>query len=206
MVHWGDYLAFGIQSLSTPTASGSSSSFPVRNLSRESTLIVDDLLRKGFTIINIKEEKILHVWQSVVKMAFLLPAEDKLCAGKYRNENGLAIGYRVDESREFFETRLRIDGSLNRLCDPLLPVESYNDTILALWRLLSSIGIQVLTKIAQQMFIDPNFLIGLTDLHTNMTLPKNLIVNDSVSIRSMNSDTASSNSMLLSSSVLRICR
>jgi hypothetical protein len=130
--------------------------------------IASHLLKHGYAVLDVSKDYMGwsmkdSCWKPVLLEAFSLDEESKLNCGAYRSEKGLAIGYRQDETREFFETRLRSNGS-GFICDPLLPVENYAETVVALCESLADIGSYVISSISDFIGLDPLFLLELTDL------------------------------------------
>lgn len=105
--------------------------------------IVDDILTKGYSIINIDiAESCSLGWESKFRDAFRLSDETKIKAGIYRTISGLAIGYRKDEEREFIESRLltrsifQSDCALYTDMSPSLPVSGYRGMVFNLIQIL----------------------------------------------------------------------
>ena len=133
----------------------------------------------------------------------------KQSAGKYRNEQGVAIGYRRDDSREFFETRIR--NRLHPFCEPSIPVAYYNTTVLDLWMYLTSVATMVLVHLcANILHCDPFFLLDMTDLlltphilaHSLKENPREGSIFEQIN----DENNIIQHDLFLSSSILRICR
>ena len=77
-------------------------------------------------------------WQSTVQRAFSQEQSVKEAVGGYRADQAVAVGYRVEDQREFFETRLYRPGlSVN----PSFPeVDDYDQTVVDLFECLSRAG------------------------------------------------------------------
>jgi hypothetical protein len=141
----------------------------------------EQLRERGFCVVDIGDAMVPE-WEKVFRTAFLtLSDEEKTNAGKYRVENGLAVGYRRDETREFFETRL--SGEHWATCDPKYTLGSkgesddsedkagrsdikldYEGTVCALAHSLGDVGEWCISSISRHLKLDPSFLVHLTDL------------------------------------------
>lgn len=135
--------------------------------------VSEELLSKGFSIIDLADvhhldSSILFAWESKFREAFNLSEDMKIEAGVYHSSDssGLAVGYRKDECREFFETRLKdITFEHTSVCTPNLPLEGYASTVVSMCTLLGAIGFELLSLVAERCLrIDPKCLTDLTDL------------------------------------------
>jgi hypothetical protein len=107
----------------------------------EEAAIIEDIALKGYSVIDLSERlddcRVLMSWEDVFRRAFLLPVEVKKEGGVYSGStDGLAVGYRQDESREFFETRLASSDGGDAICSPDLPLPEYSSTVFSLCNLL----------------------------------------------------------------------
>ena len=127
--------------------------------------VVEDLRTKGYFVL--KVPTLPDDWEDCFRTAFLeQTGSQKKEAGAYRIEKGQAIGYRKDESREFFETRLVGEGW--KSCEPkyLLGQDelNYEKTICTMSNILGDVGEWVIGGISRAQGLDPSFLVALTDV------------------------------------------
>ena len=198
----------------------------VKTLTEGSTDIVEDLLLRGYSLVDLSshagvDTSVLSVWEECFRKAFDLPEDTKRSAGVYRSDTstkGLAVGYRRDDNREFFETRMVLvdrgtdaqtddcapvsssspfSSTYTSSCIPTLPVPAYEQTVYKLCRVLSSVGEVLLSSIARHaLHVDGACFIDLTDIPVFSVLPL---------ASSSSSSSPTSSCIPLSSSVLRIC-
>lgn len=163
---------------------------------------VQDLITRGWAFVplsgfelNMEEEDAVNRWEEVFDNAFSLDIAEKEAAGKYRTENGVSVGYRIDCEREFFESRLLSTG----LPEPNFPSQpDYAATIVGIYSALNKVAYLLLDNIAAHMGIDPKFFLDLTDIECNGVLPHVEVKNKQSGEVEMKAD--------LSSALLRICK
>ena len=128
----------------------------------------------GFCVMAIEEEEAgpwVDDWETTLHAAFAQDDSVKQGKGVYRVEKGLAVGFRKDESREFFETRLSQAGW--KACEPCyeladapdapVPRSSYKDTVCRMSNMLGDIGEWAIGSVSRHLQLDPTFLVDLTD-------------------------------------------
>ena len=148
---------------------------------------------RGYCIVRIALEpdtertKRLLSWQSSFRAAFQQSQSVKEAVGGYRADHGVAVGYRREDQREFFETRLKREvGSI----DPSFPdVQDYDQTVVDMFACLSGAAAKVLVAVLGAAGLDPKSILDLTDLCEE----KGYGVPDTVS------------ALVPSSSLLRVC-
>lgn len=125
--------------------------------------VVASLLERSYVVIDCYHpEETSRLWEErehLLSQAFELPDDHKLSSGVFRSVEGYTLGYKREGNREFFETRV----SRLATVEPYLPVEGYDDFVLALCRELNSIGVHILREISRVLGIDPGFLLDLVD-------------------------------------------
>lgn len=138
---------------------------------------------------------LLREWEEVFTRAFEQDEETKKGGGTYRSEKKLPVGYRKDDEREFFETRIitreSIDGK--QVIDPCYDaIEHYEKLVkftVALQRFVARV---VLRDLLLDIGINPESVIDLTDIDER--------VDESINRGSHGADICD-----VSSSLLRIC-
>jgi hypothetical protein len=103
-------------------------------------------------------------WREVFATAFDQSLEAKEDSGKFRMDKSLSVGYKRDDTREFFETRLfkdklrhsDIEYSENQeLIEPDFPhLNDYTKTVLALFNVLNDLGVIVLSILTEALGLD----------------------------------------------------
>lgn len=141
-----------------------------------------------------ERDAVLH-WEDVFRLAFNLEVADKEAAGKYRTENGVTVGYRLDSEREFFESRMLSTGVPEPNFNSL---PAYATTVQHVFSALNKVAIPALHSIASYMGIDPQFFLDLTDMECNGVLPPVIVKDKNTGEGDTKPD--------LSSSLLRICK
>ena len=160
-----------LPSLSPSTSSQSS---PPSSSSSVSTIfdekVVENLRQSGYAVVdlsNVEGNAILSQWETQFRTAFSQCTEVKMRSGEYRSDRGtggLAVGYRRDDNREFFETRLT-DDITSSVIPSLDDVPGHNETVLALCRTLGLVGYHLLSAIAKHgLLVDHRCITELTDL------------------------------------------
>ena len=159
-----------------------------------------------------EQMNLIRAWRTTLGAAFEQPDNIKENFEKFHLENGISVGYKSDETREFFETRLMesssscddkkdltvksdaLSGLLGGygksddgvIVNPDCPsVINYSETVKALFAVLSELGSIILSILAESMGLDPSCLLDLTDLKS----PENYELN-SLSKRMYKSDDA----------------
>ena len=200
---WGDYLSCGAGTdlLLTQKLSNITSNYSDR------VELVNRLQSRGWALINIdssfssmKEREVLTTWQKTFKFAFDQSDDDKYCAGRFRMENDITVGYKKEGTREFFETRQLL--RFGEFEPQFLQLEGYNETVKILFNLLKRVGRHVLTAIAHRIGVDPMVFMDLTDLA--LSLPTEASCNHSTSIEQLHQSDHTESGEVYSSSILRI--
>lgn len=123
---------------------------------------------RGYCVVRIALEpetertKRLLSWQERFRSAFQQSQSVKEAVGGYRADHGVAVGYRREDQREFFETRLKREvGSI----DPSFPdVQDYDQTVVDMFACLSGAATKVLVAVLGAAGLDPKSILDLTDL------------------------------------------
>jgi hypothetical protein len=170
--------------------------------SSDRTALVEDLLCRGWTIVHLDVESLtqnevlaLSAWEETFAAAFALPASEKEAAGSYRTECGVSVGYRVESEREFFETRIRSDGSTE---PRFAQVASYDIVVQNLYSALNKAAAVAFSEVATYMQIDCKLFLDITDIETNGILPEMTIKSKTTGETCPKPN--------LSSTLLRICK
>ena len=110
--------------------------------------------------------RLLSTWQQTFLDAFQQTDQAKASGGCYRMDRGISVGYKTDQMRQFFETRLVDEGTeLERSVSPDYPsIRDYTATVETLFVLLRGAGRTVLSSLATNLGLDPACLLTLTDL------------------------------------------
>lgn len=147
--------------------------FPLESLAmHENETFATTMKDNGYCIVSLDnhsfKERFIQ-WQALFAAGFDVNQSVKE-ASPYRSVcNGLAIGYRRDDEREFMETRLvrcESGGSVVTTVDPLLPVpssEEYRDFVLQFWALLRDIGHKAVACMCTAIGVDPVYAWRLMD-------------------------------------------
>lgn len=183
-----DIIAINLSSISSSSDSSDNSDSSSRSL-------VDGLRERGWAIAVVdvtdsKEGQALTSFTSIFDQAFGLPNEAK-DAFRFTNKRGLNIGYRRDDDKEFFETRVDNEGGIYPYFD-VDNTNGYQQTVLSLYSSLSKIGTLVLSSIATDLNIDRRAFLELTDINPSYS-------DDVTLLPHVDADE-------YSSSLLRICR
>lgn len=135
----------------------------------EREAIAEELERKSYvvltldvndnSIINEQEFRVLDRWEHEIIEKFNLPNEVKNSI-PYQSVNGVMLGYRKDDQREFFETHIDENGVVSPL---FLASESKFDFINTLFSLLNKVSTLVLCSVANYIGLDPKSLLHLSD-------------------------------------------
>jgi hypothetical protein len=147
-----------------------------------------------------EQMNLIRAWRTTLGAAFEQPDNIKENFEKFHLENGISVGYKSDETREFFETRLlerscddkkeltvksdalagllggfgKVDGGV--IVNPDCPsVDNYSETVKALFTVLSELGSIILSILAESMGLDPSCLLDLTDLKSPEEYQLNLL-------------------------------
>jgi hypothetical protein len=147
-----------------------------------------------------EEREVLATWQKTFKVAFDQSDEDKYCAGPFRMENDITVGYKKEGTREFFETRQLL--RVGEFEPQFLQVEGYNKTVKILFNLLKRVGGHVLTAIAHRIGVDPIVFMDLTDLA--LSLPAEASCNRPTPTEQLHQSDRMELGEVYSSSILRI--
>lgn len=126
-------------------------------------LTVDQIeLKKYF---HYKENIALNNWKNVFKEGFLLSKDIKEENNQiYRSERGVALGYRKEDTREFFETRIDNIGEIIPCYYIKDDEHIYKDTVTGLYSAMNKIGGIVLTSIFNSIGLDEKSILELTDI------------------------------------------
>jgi isopenicillin N synthase-like dioxygenase len=146
------------------------------------------------TALGISADEVSNILRSqqLLNDAFLLPSEKKEKLPKYHMEKGLNYGYRIDDNKEFLETRIRytfsekcascegvastnVSGecasaacSLQRTPDPKIPIEDYTAVVDKMFKTLSKISIDLLRGLASRIGLHCDTFVSLTDLYDHL--------------------------------------
>ena len=143
-------------------------------VSRDHAEFASAMKQFGYCIVTLNDhplkQQYMH-WESLFAAGFDLDQHVK-GASPYRSVcNGLAIGYRRDDEREFLETRLTFtsnesDKSVRIDVDPILPIPSdevYRSRVCQLWTLLREIGQNAVACMCTAIGVDPAYALRLMD-------------------------------------------
>lgn len=119
--------------------------------------ILSSLLWRSYAIVNL--ENLCCDREELFQEAFSLSDQVKQNAGEFRIIQKFSIGYKEEGDREFFDTRIRSDGSI----EPELPINNYCKRVTRICQELNQIGVSVLQMIAYHFHLDPSFLLDLID-------------------------------------------
>ena len=179
--------------------------FPVED-EKPSPLLEETLYKQSYAVFDVSnyidclddhEQRLLLSWNETFAMAFSQPEEIKLASSKFRMERGISVGYKIEDKRQFMETRFVDHG---KSIEPDFPnVPEYTETVRLLFTMCRLLGKRVLSTLANRMGLDPQSLVSLTDLNEedygNATA---ISSEDAIAIPPL--------PPVLSSSLLRICR
>ncbi len=148
----------------------------------EREAIAEELERKSYvvlaldtndnSVINDQELHVLDCWEQEIAEKFNLPNEIKNSI-PYQSVNGVMLGYRKDDQREFFETHIDQNGVVSPL---FLASESKFDFINTLFSLLNKVSTSVLCSVASYIGLDPRSLLHLSDCNEELMI--NLLNNE----------------------------
>eukprot|EP01041_Mallomonas_annulata_P003832 gene3832-7635_t len=157
---WGHYLARGVRGQEkggydlSAIITGCDTSFS------------DRLLKHGYAVVHFNnlvgfsdDSQFLDVWHEVFSASFDLSSDDKNYLGPYRMEKGATIGYRIEQEREFLETRIGGNGAV----EPAVDVMNFSQTVAGLHRIFTAISTAVLSCVSTEMGLDPRYFLDLTD-------------------------------------------
>jgi isopenicillin N synthase-like dioxygenase len=142
----------------------------------------------------LSSEEIANVKRSMglLRDAFHITKEEKEKLTKYHMEKGLNYGYRVDDVKEFLETRIRYTDRTNksssnitnicnnisnnssksrglqRIPEPEIPIEDYSTSVDRLFQTLSKISIDLLKGLANRIGLHEDAFVSLTDLYDHL--------------------------------------
>lgn len=150
-----------------------------------------------------EQMNLIRAWRTTLGAAFDQPDNIKDNFEKFHLENGISVGYKSDDTREFFETRLLesscsdkndlrtvivksdelagLLGGFGKSDDGVIvhpdcpSVINYSKTVKALFTVLSELGSIILSILAESMGLDPSCLLDLTDLKSPEHYQLNLL-------------------------------
>ena len=180
--------------------------FPTENNNKQSTLLEETLRKHSYAIFDVSNyldclddhQRLLFLtWNETFATAFRQTEDTKLASSKFRMERGISVGYKIEDRRQFMETRFVDHG---KSIEPDFPdVSEYTETVRLLFTMCRILGKRVLSTLAKSIGLDPQSLLSLTDLNEGEE-----VVNDaSVSTEGIVAHPPSPPE--LSSSLLRIC-
>jgi hypothetical protein len=126
-------------------------SFTVMDFSTSSTAALDNMdtgsntLELGTSSTSNHTYEYYFEREKYISAAFGLPLEEKQSQGVFRKIGNLTQGYKVEGSREFFETRLN---ALYDVSPTFTTVKGYDECIHSVFSILHDIGKRVLTSIS----------------------------------------------------------
>lgn len=116
-------------------------------------------------------------WESIFAAAFAQSLQDKESAGVYRGKSGVSVGFRKEDAREFFDTRMHSHThSCTHSESELEPkpelepepcygnVDGYAACTRTLFSVLSKTTEKVLNEIAVPLELNPRCFLDLTDI------------------------------------------
>jgi isopenicillin N synthase-like dioxygenase len=159
--------------------------------------IVSSLISNSWVSIVVPEAIGNHFWHNAFENVFALPMEAKIAAGKYRACQGMFVGYKADDEREFIECH-RLS---NRSLSPHFQ-DQYEHCVSHLYDSLSSFAILILEAISFRLGLHPDLFVDLTDLKSCGVLPERPLSKNVDPCFQIDDDLQQS----LSSSVIRVCR
>jgi hypothetical protein len=159
----------------------STKNYEINSKTNESSLNINYLLystlkSRGWAILTIDQIEIkkyfidieniaLNNWENVFRKGFLLSQDIKdEESQKYRSERGVALGYRKEDTREFFETRIDNIGEVIPCFHFKNDVNLYKDSVIGLNSAMNKIGGIVLSSIFNSMGLDEASILDLTDI------------------------------------------
>jgi hypothetical protein len=156
-----------------------------------------------------EDADLLRDWQSVFSTAFSQSVDAKHAGGEYRSEKKLPVGFRKDDEREFFESRIMKRGGKEedggggaQVIDPCYPnVPRYVKLVKTIVALQRYVAVCVLRVLLLELGINPKAVIDLTDIED--TVDHDDDNDDDSDIRSRANGGGSV--LDVSSSLLRIC-
>ena len=181
--------------------------------SSSSQSIVQCLKERSFAVIEIDDAAgdpqcgFLHAdelaamrrWEGLARDKFSL-GDDEKALSEYRSERGVMVGYRREDTREFFESRIGHDGEVE-------PAYLGDDehTFLRLYSLYSKLAGLVLARVATSLGIDCREITDLTDLNPDYIDSLKQGRSGSLAQTVLHPHISSDGSEL-SSSLLRVCK
>ena len=167
----------------------------------DSSLFHETVRDRGWALIflnleNVDDLNVLKQWQEVFSKAFLQTTEEKVMGGKYRSVKNLPVGFRKDDEREFFETRVFKESDGKVAIAPCYG-SLFEKTVRLLFTLQRRVAIMILRTLAAGIGLHPDSIIDLTDLKDILNVegqdPDGASVKDDSKVRDV------------SSSLLRVC-
>jgi len=171
----------------------------------ETEAIAEELERKSYVVITldansnavIGDEEIhaLNNWEEEIFEKFSLPHEVKNSI-PYQSVNGVMMGYRKDDQREFFETHIDENGIVS---PTYLATEGSTRCVKTLFSLLNKVSTSVLCSVAKHIGIDPRSILHLSDCNYEFMIK---LLNNEVDSKLVLPTIAP---LELSSSLIRFC-
>ena len=140
------------------------------------------------------EAELLSKWQEVFQDAFSQEENMKVAGGKYRSVKKLPVGFRRDDEREFFESRVFKDKQGLAYINPLYSTCQYEQLVRLLFSLQRRVARIILRSLLRAIGINHDAVIDLTDL-------KDPLENGETSEQQIEDGEISD----VSSSLLRVC-
>jgi hypothetical protein len=106
---------------------------------------MDNTLELGSSSTNNHTNQYYFEREKYMSAAFGLPIEEKQSQGVFRKIGNFTQGYKVEGSREFFETRMN---ALHDVSPTFTTVNGYDECIHSVFSILHDIGKRVLTSIS----------------------------------------------------------
>lgn len=153
-------------------------------------------------ILNEIEKQSLHVWEQKLNEPFQSLSPSTKESVPYQNQSGVMVGYRKEDEREFFETRIGSDGTLypNYLMCGDDNSPSPQVCIQSIFSIMNKVSMLVLQSICVTLQLDYRSIADLTDINATS---KHDITSSSDSSKDYYSSIGIDE---LSSSLLRICK
>ena len=140
----------------------------------QSRRMLEVVCAHGYCVVDIQIEESqaqsprLSEWEQCFSSAFALPQETKEAEGVFRNDQGVALGYRQEDQREFLETRV-YRGSKGHGPHVVSPsfaerVTDYDAFVNGIFSILSNAALAVLEVLCMGPGLDFRCITDLTDL------------------------------------------
>lgn len=162
--------------------------------------VAETIRTRGWCLLRLRledeaEAALLRQWESIFSAAFEQGETEKKNGGQYRSEKKLPVGFRKDDEREFFESRIMTRGAEKRqVIEPCYSdVVDYEKLVRLIIALQQFVARGILHNLLEALGINPKAVINLTDIEDP--------VRENISGRN-HLDAEVSN---VSSSLLRIC-